>query len=285
MNGNGITSEMTTFSGARGPVEAYLSRPETSESRPAIVVIHEVWGLVDHTKDVANRFAREGYVALAPNLFSSDPELVSLLTPQNIGITMGFMQTLAPERRSDTAYVQQELSKQPAGTRDVAQRVMGRMFGGLPKDALTGEAVKAVEFLNSQRYVQKGSIGTVGFCFGGGVSINTACRTKTAACVVFYGENPTPIELVEKIQCPVLGLYGGDDMRINANLDKLVAAMARYKKDFQMKLYPGAPHAFFNNTNKATYREEAAKDAWDRVLRFFARSLHRSSEPRASAAA
>ncbi len=276
---------MTTFGGARGPVETYLSRPETSEPRPAIVVIHEVWGLVDHTKDVANRFAREGYVALAPNLFSSDPELVSLLTPQNIGITMGFMQTLAPERRADTAYVQQELSKQPAGTRDVAQRVMGKMFGGLPKDALTGEAMKAVEFLNSQRYVQKGSIGTVGFCFGGGVSISTACHTKTAACIVFYGENPSPIELVEKIQCPVLGLYGGEDIRINANLDKLVAAMARYKKDFQMKLYPGAPHAFFNNTNKATYREEAAKDAWDRVLRFFAQSLHRPSGSRASAAA
>ncbi len=268
---------MITFSGTRGPVEAYLSRPETSEPRPAIVVIHEVWGLVDHTKDVANRFAREGYVALAPDLFSSDPELASLLTPQNIGIAMGFMQKLPAERRADMAYVQRELAREPAGTRDVAQKVMGRLFGGMPKDALTREAVKAVEYLNSQKYVKKDSIGTVGFCFGGGVSINIACHTKTAACVIFYGENPTPIELIESIQCPVLGLYGGEDMRINSSLDKLVAAMAHYKKDFQMKFYPGAPHAFFNDTNKTTYREEAAKDAWDWALRFFTHSLHLAS--------
>ena len=208
MDASSIVSEMITFGGTQGPVEAYLSRPETSESRPAIIVIHEVWGLVDHTKNVANRFAREGYVALAPNLFSSDPELASLLTPQNIGMTMGFMQTLATERRADMAYVQQELARQPAGTRDVAQRVMGKMFGGMPKDALTEEAVRAVEYLNSQNYVKKDSIGTVGFSFGGGISINIASHTKTAACIVFYGENPSPIELVENIQCPVLGLYG-----------------------------------------------------------------------------
>ncbi len=274
---------MITFSGTRGSVEAYLARPRTSEPRPAIMVIHEAWGLVDHTREVANRFVREGYVALAPNLFSSDPELASLLTPQNIGIAMGFMQKLPVERRADMAYVQQELAKQSAATRDVAQRVMAKMFGGMPKEALTREAVKAVEYLNSQRYVRKDSIGTVGFCFGGGMSINIACHTKTAACIVFYGENPSPIELVENIQCPVLGLYGGEDMRINANLDKLVAAMARYKKDFQMKLYPGAPHAFFNDTNKTTYREEAAKDTWDRTLRFFERTLHRANGLLASA--
>jgi carboxymethylenebutenolidase len=266
---------MVAFAGSRRPVQAYLSRPDTSEPGPAVVVLHEIFGLVEHTKDVARRFAREGYVALAPDLFSSDPELASLFAPQNMAVAMGFMQTLAPERRADTAYIQQELAKLPAGTRDVAQKVMGRMSGGMPKEALTAEAAKAVEFLNSQAFVWKGSVGTVGFCFGGGISINTACHTATAACIVFYGENPSPIELVEKIQCPVLGLYGGEDMRINSSLDKLVAAMALYKKDFQMKLYPGALHAFFNDTNKTTYRGEAARDAWDRTLRFFAQSLNR----------
>ena len=148
------------------------------------------------------------------------------------------------------------------------------MFGGgMSKEALTSEAVKAVEYLNSQDYVKEGKIGTVGFCFGGGMSVNVACHTKTAACAIFYGENPAPIELVEKIQCPALGLYGGEDMRINSDLDKLVSAMARYKKDFEMKIYPGAPHAFFNDTRATTYREFAAKDAWQRVLRFFRQSL------------
>lgn len=276
MNAGNIISEMTTFNGARAPVQAYLSRPKTSEPRPAVVVIHEIMGLVDHTKVVADRLAREGYVTLAPNLFSSDPELASLFTPQNVGISLGFMQKIPAEKRGDMAYVQQLLAKEPAGTRDVAQRVMGKMFGGMPKDALTQEGVKAVEFLNSQNYVKKGSVGIVGFCFGGGISINVACHTKTAACAVFYGENPSPVELVEKIQCPVLGIYGAEDMRINASLDQLVAAMVRYRRDFQMKLYPGAGHAFFNETNKMAYREGAAKEAWDRTLRFFAQSLDRS---------
>jgi carboxymethylenebutenolidase len=267
---------MTTFSGTNAPVQAYLSRPKTDEPGPAVVVIHEIHGLTDHTKDVADRFAREGYVALAPALFSSDPELASLFTPQNVGIAMGVMQKIPAEKRGDPAYVQQLLAKEPAATRDVAQRVMGKMFGRMPKDALTLEGVKAVEFLNSRRFVKRGSVGVVGFCFGGGISINIACHTRTDACVIFYGENPSPIELVEKIQGPVLGIYGAEDARINATLDQLVAAMVRYKKDFQMRLYTGAGHAFFNDTNKMTYREDAAKEAWGRTLGFFSQSLKRS---------
>jgi carboxymethylenebutenolidase len=271
-----LTSGMTTFMGVRAPVQAYLTRPSTSEPRPAVVVIHEVHGLTDHTKDIADRLAREGYVALAPALFSSDPELASLFTPQNVNIAMGVMMKIPAEKRGDPAYVQQLLAKEPPTTRDVAQRVMGKMFGGMPKDALTMEAVKAVDFLNSQGFTRRGSVGVVGFCFGGGISINVACHTKTDACVVFYGENPSPIELVEKIQGPVLGIYGAEDARINATLDQLVAAMVRYKKDFQMKIYAGAGHAFFNDTNKMTYREGAAKEAWTQTLGFFSQSLNHS---------
>ncbi|MDG6997416.1 MAG: dienelactone hydrolase family protein, partial [Nitrososphaerota archaeon] len=65
-----------TYRGTERDVQAYLATPKASgEPKPAIIVIHEIWGLVDHIKDVANRFAAQGYVALAPNLFSSDPEL------------------------------------------------------------------------------------------------------------------------------------------------------------------------------------------------------------------
>ena len=105
------------------------------------------------------------------------------------------------------------------------------------------------------------------------MSINLACRAEVAASVIFYGENPSPIELVNNIKGSVLGIYGGDDVRINANLDQLVKAMAQYKKDFEMRIYPGAPHAFFNDTNKSTFREQSAKDAWERVLRFYKRTL------------
>ena len=137
----------------------------------------------------------------------------------------------------------------------------------------TGELLSAVDFLNEQSYVRRGKIGSVGFCFGGGMSINLACHANLSACVVFYGQNPNPIELVKNIPCPVLGLYGAEDMRINSDLDKLVKAVGEYKIDFEMRIYPGAGHAFFNDTNKMTYREAAAQDAWERMLRFYQRTL------------
>ena len=264
---------MTSYVGATGEIEAYLARPD-DEPRAAVVVIHEIFGLVDHTKDVANRFAAEGYVALAPNLYSGDDELRSILTPQNVARTVQFMYTIPTGKMRDPSYVQQELAKQDSEHRTLLQKTTSLLFGGLPKEKLTQDLVKAVDYLNSQPFVKLGRIGSVGFCFGGGMSINLACHATTAACVVFYGENPTPIELVNNIKCPVLGLYGGDDTRINSSLDQLVKAMAMYKKDFEMRIYPGAPHAFFNDTSKSTYRPEAAKDAWERVLRFYSRTLN-----------
>jgi carboxymethylenebutenolidase len=104
------------------------------------------------------------------------------------------------------------------------------------------------------------------------MSINLACHTPLAGSVIFYGENPSPIELVENITGPVLGNYGAEDMRINGHLDELVKAMVTYKKDFEMRIYPNAGHAFFNNTT-AMYNEPAAKDAWERVLRFLQRAF------------
>ncbi len=67
--------------------------------------------------------------------------------------------------------------------------------------------------------------------------------------------------------------HGADDVRINEHLDELVRAMVEFKKDFEMRIYPGAAHAFFNDTRGTTYREAAAKDAWDRVVRFYRRML------------
>jgi len=268
-----IESKIVNYQGETGSIEAYLAKPQSSTPRPAIIVIHEIFGLVDHTKDVANRFAEQGYVALAPNLYSGSEPLRSVLTQTNIAALMQFMQTIPASKMRDPIIVQQELAKQPEKNRPSLQETMGLLFGGLPKDKLTQDLVKALDYLKSQPAVKKGMIGSVGFCFGGGMSINLACHAETAACVIFYGENPSPIDLVKNIRGSVLGIYGGEDARINSNLDQLVKAMVEYKKDFEMRIYPGAPHAFFNDTSKATYKPDAAKDAWDMVLRFFARTL------------
>jgi carboxymethylenebutenolidase len=259
--------QMVTYDGEAGKVQAYLAKPEGEGPRPAVIVIHEIYGLNDQIKDVANRFAAQGYVAFAPHLYSR-PGLVEVLTPANIEQAMQFQMSLARDRMSDMAYVREEMAKLPAEKRETLQKVFP-VYSHLPGEQLTQDLVKAVDFLNDQSFVQVGKIASVGFCFGGGMSINLACHARLAACVVFYGSNPEPIEQVKNIVCPVLGLYGADDMRINQNLDKLVKAMVDTKKDFEMKIYPGAAHAFFNNTRKEVYREGPAKDSWERVLRFY----------------
>ncbi|HEY6539683.1 MAG TPA: dienelactone hydrolase family protein [Ktedonobacteraceae bacterium] len=262
---------MIAFDGEAGPVQTYLARPSAEGPRPAVIVIHEILGLTEHIKRVADRFAGEGYVAFAPNLFSR-PGLAEVLTPANVGTTMQFTNTLGWARMSDRAAVQQAMSELPQEKRETVQRVLPVLFGGMPKESLTQDLVKAVDYLNAQSFVQSGKVVSVGFCFGGGMSINLACHARLAASVIFYGENPHPIELVENTSCPVLGNYGAEDMRINAHLDELVKAMVTYKKDFEMRIYPNAAHAFFNDTFPL-YNEAAAKDAWERVLRFYARTL------------
>jgi carboxymethylenebutenolidase len=268
------SKEMTRYGGVMGDVDAYLVRPNLKEPRPAILLIHEIFGLVDHTKDVSNRFAAQGYVVLAPNLFSPNKEIAAILSPQTISALYQLVQKLPPTR--DPELFRREVDKLPPDKREPISKAFELLMGGgLPREKLFEEAAKGVQYLKAQSYVN-GKVGTVGFCFGGGVSVEVACRTKTEACIIFYGANPNPIEAVEKIQCPVLGLYGGEDSRINADLDKLISAMVKYKKDFEMKIYPGAPHAFFNDTSQRTYREGAAKDAWDRSLRFYDYAFSRS---------
>lgn len=266
-----LHGEMLAYPGEAGEVQAYLARPETDRPGPAVIVIHEIWGLTDHIRRVADRFMMEGYVAFAPNLYSQ-PGLADVLIEANIRETMQFMNSVQRDRLSDPAYAQAELAKLPAERREAIQRTLPLLIGGMPRGRFIQDLVKAVDFLRQQPFVD-GKIGSIGFCFGGGMSINLACHTDYDGCVVFYGENPSPIEQVERITCPVLGIYGADDIRINSHLDELVRAMVTYKKDFQMKIYPGAAHAFFNETNQRGYRPEQSRDAWQRVLLFFDKAL------------
>jgi carboxymethylenebutenolidase len=270
-----IQSEMIEISGDEVNFQAYLARPVDSKPHAAVIVIHEIFGLVDHTKNVTDRFARQGYVALAPHLYSR-PDMVDVMLPDNIQTAMQFSRGLGPEKLGDLAAVQQEMAILPQDTRETVQKLFPYMFGPGSQESRNyyiGELLKSVDFLKEQSYVRSGKVASVGFCFGGGMSINLACHTDLAACVVFYGQNPSPIDLVKNIPCPVLGLYGAEDMRINQDLDKLVKAMTEYKKDLEMRIYPGAGHAFFNDTNKMTYREAAAREAWERVLNFYHRAL------------
>src|SRR5690348_7909976 len=148
---------MITYDGDVAPVQTYLARPGVEEARPAIIVIHEIVGLTDHIKHVADRIAQEGYVAFAPHLFSR-PGLAEVLTPSNIEEAMQFMMTIPREKWGDLAYTQQAAAQFPQEKQERLQRVRSAMFGTLPRGSLLQDLVKAVDYLQGKDFVQSGKI-------------------------------------------------------------------------------------------------------------------------------
>ena len=215
-------------------IGAYFTRPKGEGRLPAVVVLHENRGLVDHIRDVARRLAKDGYVALAPDLLSRQGGTGSFASP-------------------DAAI---------EGIRKVDEEVV-------TKD-LTG----GINYLKGQNYVRANKIGVVGFCWSGGQATLILTRNRDlAAGVVYYGRNPNDLDEVKNISAPVLASYGEKDERITAGVPALVEAMKKHGKSFEYKIYPGAQHAFNNDTNPQRYNAEAAKDAWGRTLEFFKKHL------------
>ena len=227
-----IISSMVEFpsGGVDRKTMGFLVRPKENKTYPALIVIHEIWGLVDHIKDVAERLAHEGYVALGVDLFEGKT-----------------VTKLEEGRKFREQFTEEKILKDLDG---------------------------AFNFLKDLPYVNSKHIGSVGFCMGGGLSLLLACQNRElAAAAVFYGRNPSPIDRVKDIQCPILCNYAGADMAITeSDINLLKQTLTNYGKTFDIKTYPGAPHAFFNDTRES-YRPEAAKDAWKRTLQFFNRYL------------
>jgi carboxymethylenebutenolidase len=247
---------------------AYVARPDDAP-RPGVVVIHEIFGLSAHMEDVCRRFAVEGYAAMAPDLFAHGGRPV---TDEELEAAMRFTQSLPPEIRRDAAAARERLSQLPEPHRTPTARALDwlqhRDFDGYVPDL---EA--AVGWLGSQRFARRDRIGAVGFCMGGALAARLAAAgAPLAACVIFYGNNP-PLDRVPNIRGPVLGLYGGDDKKITDAVPEFADAMKRAGKRFEHHVYPGAGHAFFNDTRQEVFRKDAAEDAWRRVLAFFEATL------------
>jgi carboxymethylenebutenolidase len=232
-NDPGLISERVEYPGKAGNVKAYLSRPKSGTKLGAVIVIHENRGLVDHIKDVARRFAKDGFVALAPDLLS------------RLG---GTDQYKTPEEAIQA-------------------------IGKVTQDNVVEDLTSVVAYLKKQSFVN-GKIGVVGYCWGGGQSLNFATKCKELnAAVVYYGRNPSPLDGVQNIPCPLLGNYGEDDPNIMPGVEPLREALKKHGKTFDVKVYPGAKHAFNNNTNADRYHPEAAKDAWARTRDFYKKHL------------
>jgi carboxymethylenebutenolidase len=139
---------------------------------------------------------------------------------------------------------------------------------------MVSDLMNCKDYLRGLSSVDAEKLGVTGFCLGGGLTYQVSTMYPFACIVPFYGANPKPIESVAKISGSVLALYAGEDEGINAGVQAIVEAMVKYKKDFQMKLYKGAQHSFFNET-RPVYNKAAAEDAWETAVAFFNKHLRK----------
>jgi len=234
-----------------GTCTAHLALPQGEGKYPALVLIEEIWGVDAHIKDVAERFAREGFIVLAPELL---PEgTLEKMTPQ-VKIDL-----FNPEKREKIQPILRE-AMAPISQPEFAKGAIDKLRA-------------CVDYLIAHAQ-SNGKVGSLGFCFGGTYSMQIAINDpRLDACVVFYGQAPEPIDQVAAIACPVLDFAGEKDERIVAQLPALQAAMKEHDQDFELIVYPNVGHAFFNDTNPRTYDEATAQDAWNKSLAFLHKHL------------
>jgi carboxymethylenebutenolidase len=235
-----------------GAFPAYVAEPR-GEVRGGLVVIHEIWGLADHIKDVADRFAGEGYLAVAPDLLS------------RVGVDAHLGAELQAIMFSPDERVRSE--GQPR-LREATSAMRAPEFAAWAVPALR----VTVDFLADQPGVGD-RIGVVGFCFGGGYGLTLAAADdRIRAAVPFYGSPPASAEL-ERIAAPVLAFYGERDERLMRSLPDVTERMRDAGVDFRPHVYPKVGHAFFNDSNVRTYDAGTAQDAWRRTLAFLGEVL------------
>ena len=257
----------------------YLAHPErAAPPLPAVLVIQEIWGVDAHIQDVTRRFAAAGYAALAPDLYAEHGQRPDELTPERIAELQAFMTGLPPAAWQDPQARDAEVAKLPEAKQSAIRATHTTLFAGIAAGSsglarFVAPLLAATRYLRHEHDATRGQrVGCVGFCMGGGLSALLACNDpELSAAAVFYGSAP-PLGEVARIQCPVLGLYGGLDERINAGIPALEAAMKQAGKSFEAHVYPGAMHSFFNDT-RASYHVGAARDAFARTLELFRRTL------------
>jgi carboxymethylenebutenolidase len=230
------TSEMIQITAPDGQIPALLARPKPAGKHPAVIVVMEAFGLNDHIKDVATRIAAEGYVALAPDMYYREGSPVA--TYENL-----------PEAI--------------------------RLMSGLTDDGIVRDIAAAVSYLQSHQAVKADRIGITGFCMGGRISFLAACKNSgIKASVPFYGGGIGGLlGEADKLSCPTLLFFGDKDAFIpNDEVERIKSTLTKLGKAADVKVYPGAEHGFFCN-ERSSHHPEAAKDAWKRMLAFFAKHL------------
>ena len=245
MTYEGMLAETVYFPGHNGDtVGAYMARPLDSGKHPGVIVIHEVFGLVEHTKELARKFAAHGYIAIAPDLY---------------------------------------FRYGPGVLEEVVASV--RQKGGVPDAQVIGDLEGAVKAISSV-VNYNGKAGCIGYCSGGRQTLLFACNTKSLAAAIpcYPGRiitdelRPTQpkavIDMIPDLSCPVLTLSGESDQNPSPeHIARLETELKKYKKEYEIQLYPAdTGHGFFADY-RPSYRQAAAVDGWQRIFDFFGRNL------------
>ena len=247
MSYQGLIADTVSFQGHKGDKgEAYYARPSRAGKFPSMVVIHHMPGWDEWIIEVTRKLAHHGYAAISPHLY---------------------------------------FRAGPGSPDDVGARV--RAAGGVADEQVMGDVAGAIAFMRAQKN-SNGKVGVIGFCSGGRHSYLAACTVSGIdAAVDCWGGNVivddpkllnakrpvAPIELTEKMPCPLLGIFGNDDGNPTADqVNRTEATLKRLGKNYEFHRYDGAGHAFFN-TSRPAYRAEQAADGWNKVFAFLKKKL------------
>jgi carboxymethylenebutenolidase len=239
---DGLTAGEVKIPTADGEIPGYRAMPAQGGPFPVVLVVQEIFGVHEHIRDVCRRFAKEGYVAVAPELYARQGD---------------------PAKYTDWKQLYAEIvSKVPDA------QVMSDL------DATAAWAGKS-----SSGDVNR--VGVTGFCWGGRITwLYAAHSSRVKAGVAWYGrlagestplQPKYPLDVVAELKAPVLGLYGGQDQGIPlADVEKMRAALAAAKSPSEIVVFPDAPHGF-NADYRPSYRAEDAREAWKQCLAWFRR--------------
>ncbi|NEU72117.1 dienelactone hydrolase family protein [Hassallia byssoidea VB512170] len=223
-------------------IEAYLAQPQEPGSYPGIVVLQEIFGVNAHIREVTERIAKLGYVAIAPAIFQRiAPGFETGYTPEDIETGRNYaMQTKASELLSDVQ--------------------------------------TAIDYLKTLPKVKKDGFGCIGFCFGGHVAYLTSTLPDIKATASFYGAGITSrtpgggaptLTLTPDIKGTLYAFFGKEDASIpQEQVDQIEAELEKYKIEHRVFRYDGADHGFFCN-HRASYNPSSAADAWEQVKQLF----------------
>jgi carboxymethylenebutenolidase len=217
----------------KSPLRCFVVYPEVKEKAPVVILIHEIFGLTDWARAVADQLAADGFIAIAPDLLSGKG-------PDSGG-------TDSVSNRDDVVKLVRDLKQD-----DVIV-------------ALNTVRAYAIKLPSAN-----GKSASVGFCWGGGVSFHYATvQPALNAAVVYYGTNPSDPAELEKIRAPILGLYGADDARVSTTVPPAAEEMKKLGKSYTYHLYEGAGHGFLRaQGDRKGANLKAAEQAWPATIEF-----------------